>query len=74
MYLNLDRVTVPCAHGTPADRRRPSSAAYYEYFAPDLCLHVDSIPRQENGNTKAYIESIIRTTQDNLRMVEFAPR
>ncbi|XP_043205284.1 histone deacetylase 3-like [Amphibalanus amphitrite] len=46
---------------------------YYEYFAPDLCLHVDSIPRQENGNTKAYIESIIRTTQDNLRMVEFAP-
>lgn len=46
---------------------------YFEYFAPDLCLHLDSIPRQDNANSRAYIENIIRTTVDNLKMVEFAP-
>jgi len=47
---------------------------YFEYFAPDFSLHPDVVTRQENGNSKQYLETIIKTIHENLRMVEHAPR
>ena len=47
---------------------------YFEYFAPDFSLHPDVVTRQENGNSKQYLEAIIKTIHENLRMVEHAPR
>jgi len=32
------------------------------------------VTRQENGNSKQYLETIIKTIHENLRMIEHAPR
>ncbi|KAG7163683.1 histone deacetylase 3-like [Homarus americanus] len=44
------------------------------YFAPDFSLHPEVITRQENGNSRQYLEAIVKHVQDNLRMVQHAPR
>lgn len=33
---------------------------YLEYFAPDFTLHPDVVTRQENANSKQYLEAITR--------------
>ncbi len=47
---------------------------YFEYFAPDFSLHPDVVTRQENANSKQYLETITKTIHENLRMIEHAPR
>ena len=47
---------------------------YIQYFAPDFSLHPEVITRQENGNSKQYLEAIVKHVQDNLRILEHAPR
>ena len=37
----------------------PFDTEYYEYFSPDFNLHPETNPRQENANSKAYLESIV---------------
>lgn len=48
-------------------------AEYFEYFAPDFSLHPEVVTRQENANSKQYLEAIIKTIHENLREVEHAP-
>lgn len=33
---------------------------YLEYFAPDFTLHPEVVTRQENANSKQYLEAITR--------------
>jgi len=51
----------------------PFDTEYYEYFSPDFNLHPETNPRQENANSKAYLESIVETTQNHLKIVAHAP-
>ena len=41
----------------------PFGTEYFEYFSPDFMLHPETNPRQENANSRAYLESIVETTQ-----------
>ena len=51
----------------------PFDTEYYEYFSPDFNLHPETNLRQENANSKAYLESIVETTQNHLKIVAHAP-
>ncbi|XP_042231640.1 histone deacetylase 3-like isoform X2 [Homarus americanus] len=51
----------------------PYNTEYFQYFAPDFSLHPEVITRQENGNSRQYLEAIVKHVQDNLRMVQHAP-
>ncbi|KAI2805529.1 hypothetical protein RDWZM_008776 [Blomia tropicalis] len=48
---------------------------YIEYFAPNFTLLADKSTNDSphNSNTKAYLEAIVKYTQENLRMLEGAP-
>lgn len=46
---------------------------YLEFFAPDFTLHPEIPSRQENANSKQYLESIVRHIYDNLKMCQHAP-
>lgn len=46
---------------------------YLEFFAPDFTLHPEITTRQDNANTKQYLETIIKHTYDNLKFCQFAP-
>lgn len=46
---------------------------YLEYFAPDFTLHPEVVTRQENANTKFYLEAITRHVYDNLKMIQHSP-
>lgn len=46
---------------------------YLEFFAPDFTLHPDVPSRQENANSKQYLEMITKYTFDNLKMCQHAP-
>lgn len=46
---------------------------YLEFFAPDFQLHPDIVSRQDNANTKQYLELINRHIYDNLKMCQHAP-
>lgn len=46
---------------------------YLEFFAPDFTLHPDIPTRQENANSKQYLESIGKHVYDNLKMCQMAP-
>ncbi len=46
---------------------------YYAYFAPDYKLHPEIVTRQENANSKQYLELIVKHTYDNLKMVQHSP-
>ncbi len=51
----------------------PYNTEYFEYFSPDFSLHPEASPRQENGNARSYLDAIVQTTHDNLKMVAHAP-
>jgi len=51
----------------------PFDTEYYEYFSPDFNLHPDTNNRRENMNSRAYLESIVETTQNHLKIVAHAP-
>lgn len=51
----------------------PYNTEYFQYFAPDFSLHPEVITRQENGNSRQYLEAIVKHVYDNLRMVQHAP-
>ncbi|XP_012214985.1 histone deacetylase 3 [Linepithema humile] len=46
---------------------------YLEYFAPDFSLHPEVVTRQDNANSKQYLESITRHVYDNLKMIQHSP-
>lgn len=46
---------------------------YLEFFAPDFTLHPDIGSRQENANTKQYLELIVKHVYENLKMCQHAP-
>ncbi|KAK6179259.1 histone deacetylase 3 [Patella vulgata] len=46
---------------------------YLEYFAPDFSLHPDISTKQENLNTKQYLDSIRMTVHDTLKNLSHAP-
>lgn len=46
---------------------------YLEFFAPDFTLHPEIPSRQDNANTKQYLELINRHIYDNLKMCQHAP-
>lgn len=46
---------------------------YYAYFAPDYKLHPEVVTRQENANSKQYLDLIVKHTYDNLKMVQHSP-
>ncbi|CAG7837718.1 unnamed protein product [Allacma fusca] len=46
---------------------------YFEYFAPDFTLHPEVVTRQENANSKQYLELIVKHVCDNLKMLQHAP-
>lgn len=46
---------------------------YLEFFAPDFTLHPEVPTRQENANSKQYLEMINRYVYDNLKMCQHAP-
>lgn len=46
---------------------------YLEFFAPDFTLHPEIPSRQENANSKQYLEVITRHVYDNLKMCQHAP-
>ncbi|OQR76576.1 histone deacetylase 3-like [Tropilaelaps mercedesae] len=46
---------------------------YLEFFAPDFSLYPDVNTRQENANSKQYLEAIIKYTTENLRCLDHAP-
>ena len=51
----------------------PYNTEYFEYFAPDFSLHPDINPRQENANSRQYLESIMETCHNFMKMVQHAP-
>ena len=51
----------------------PYNTEYFEYFAPDFSLFPDVNPRQENANTRHYLESIMETCHNQLKMLSSAP-
>ena len=51
----------------------PYNTEYFEYFAPDFSLFPDTNPRQENANSRAYLDSIIETMHSHLKMVQHSP-
>nr|QVX32609.1 HDAC3 [Platynereis dumerilii] len=46
---------------------------YFEYFAPDFSLHPDISTKQENLNTRQYLESIRQFIHENLKYLSHAP-
>lgn len=46
---------------------------YLEFFAPDFSLHPEVVSRQDNANSKQYLELIVKHTVDNLKMCQHAP-
>jgi len=46
---------------------------YFEYFGPDFSLHPEVMTRQENANSKQYMEAIVKTVCENLKMLDHAP-
>lgn len=46
---------------------------YLEFFAPDFTLHPEIPSRQDNANSKQYLELISRHVYDNLKMCQHAP-
>ncbi len=46
---------------------------YLAYFAPDFVLHPEISSKQENHNTKQYLDSVRQFVLDNLRHVAYAP-
>jgi hypothetical protein len=51
----------------------PYNTEYFEYFAPDFSLFPDTNPRQENANSRQYLDSIIESMHTHLKMVQHAP-
>ncbi|XP_033736936.1 histone deacetylase 3-like [Pecten maximus] len=46
---------------------------YLEYFAPDFALHPDISTKQENLNSKQYLDHIRQTVHENLRNLNNSP-
>lgn len=46
---------------------------YLEYFAPDFTLHPDISTKQENQNTKQYVESLKQMVSENLKQLACSP-
>lgn len=46
---------------------------YLEFFAPDFTLHPEIPTRQENANSKQYLDAISKHVYDNLKMCHLAP-
>jgi histone deacetylase 3 len=46
---------------------------YLEFFAPDFTLHPEIVTRQDNANSKQYLDSITKHVYDNLKMCQHAP-
>lgn len=46
---------------------------YLEFFAPDFTLHPEIPTRQDNANSKQYLEMIAKHVYDNLKMCQMAP-
>ena len=46
---------------------------YVEFFAPDFNLHPEINPRMENGNSRAYLDSIVETIHRQLKLLAGAP-
>ena len=46
---------------------------YFQYFAPDFTLHPEVVTRQENANSRQYLEAIVKHVQENLKMLDHAP-
>ncbi|KAK3592158.1 hypothetical protein CHS0354_019449 [Potamilus streckersoni] len=46
---------------------------YLEYFAPDFTLHPDISTKQENCNTKQYLDNLKQTVHDNLKQITHSP-
>lgn len=46
---------------------------YLEFFAPDFTLHPEIPSRQDNANTKQYLDSINKFVYDNLKLCQHAP-
>jgi len=51
----------------------PYNTEYFEYFSPDFSLHPEVNPRSENANTRPYLESIVESMHNQLKMVAHAP-
>ncbi|XP_065207716.1 histone deacetylase 3 [Planococcus citri] len=54
------------------DNRLPMND-YYAYFAPDFKLHPEVVTRQENANSKQYLDLIVKHAYDNLKMIQHSP-
>ena len=59
--------------GTDLVSDLPYNTEYFEFFAPDFSLHPDINPRQENANSRQYLELMIETCHNNLKMIQHAP-
>ncbi|XP_059611599.1 histone deacetylase 3 [Phlebotomus argentipes] len=46
---------------------------YLGFFAPDFTLHPEIVTRQDNANSKQYLDLIVRHVYDNLKMCQHAP-
>ncbi|XP_023213907.1 histone deacetylase 3-like, partial [Centruroides sculpturatus] len=46
---------------------------YFEYFAPDFTLHPEVVTRQENANSKQYLDAIVKAVTENLKCLAHAP-
>ena len=51
----------------------PYNTEYFEFFAPDFSLFPDTNPRSENANSRQYLDSIMETMHNQLKMVQHAP-
>jgi len=51
----------------------PFNTEYFEYFAPDFSIFPDINPRKENANSRQYLDSIMETMHNQLKMVQHAP-
>ncbi|CAL1280171.1 unnamed protein product [Larinioides sclopetarius] len=46
---------------------------YFEYFAPDFTLHPNINTKQDNANSKQYLETIVKHVTENLKCLVHAP-
>ncbi|CAB0030882.1 unnamed protein product [Trichogramma brassicae] len=46
---------------------------YIEYFAPDFLLHPEVVTRQDNANSKQYLDTIAKHVSENLKMLQSSP-
>merc|ERR1719259_416254 len=51
----------------------PINTEYFQYFKPDFSLHPSVVQRQENGNSRQFLDALVQYTRESLRAIDGCP-